>query len=115
MVYANAWTPPVVLNRLLPAAVSRRLLYALVPGSKGYQGFRAYYDKCTHSASRKALLRTGFEIEYQYNSYYSSSYFQFFFPLHVLSIIGDYARMVLAVRDLSSMNLFVARKPQPAR
>ena len=112
LVFANSWAPPVIINRMLPAAVSKRVLYALVPNSQGYQGFKAYYDKCTYSSFRKALLATGFEIDYAYNSYYSSSYFQFFLPIHVISIVLDYLRMVISIRDLSSMNLFVVKKPE---
>ena len=111
LVFANSWAPPIILNRMLPARLSRKLLYALVPNSQGYQGFKAFYDKCTHSKFRKTALKCNFTIDYQYNSYYSSSYFQFFFPLHFLSIFSDYLRMILSIRDLSSMNLFVLRKP----
>jgi SAM-dependent methyltransferase len=111
MVFANAWAPPILLNRVLPAKMARALLRRLVPGSEGYQGFKAYYDKCLHSEARTALARVGFVVDYDYNAYYSSSYFQFFLPLHMLSIAGDYFRMMLAIRNLSSMNLFVARKP----
>jgi len=112
MVFANAWAPPILLNRVLPGAVSKALLKGLVPNSEGYQGFKAYYDKCLHSEARKALKRVGFQIDYDYNSYYSSSYFQFFLPLHILSIGGDCLRMALAIRNLSAMNLFVVTRPE---
>lgn len=109
-VFANKWAPPMVLNRIIPEWLSGRLLLTLVPGTKGYGGFKAYYDKCTYSAFKRELLSLGFEVEYDYVSYYSSSYFQFFFPLHSLSIALDWFRQALSIRDLGSMNLFVVRK-----
>ncbi len=117
-VFANKWSPPMMLNRILPHRLSEKLLRALVPGTEGYGGFRAYYDKCSHSAFRRELERLGLEIEYGYVSYYSSSYFQFFLPLHFLSIVLDILRQSLSIRNLGSMNLFVVRRPEndgPAR
>lgn len=111
-VFANKWSPPMVLNRMIPHWLAERLLLALVPGTKGYGGFKAYYDKCTFSAFKRELQRHGFEIEYEYCSYYSSSYFQFFWPVHALSIASDLFRQTLSIRDLGSMNLFVVRKAE---
>lgn len=111
-VFANKWAPPMILNRIIPHRLAERLLLWLVPGTAGYGGFRAYYDKCSHSAFRRELQRLNFEIEYDYSSYYSSSYFQFFLPIHVLSILLDLIRQALSIRDLSSMNLFVVRRPE---
>jgi SAM-dependent methyltransferase len=111
-VFANKWAPPMVLNRMIPHRVAEKLLLALVPGTAGYGGFRAHYDKCSHSAFRRELRRLNFEIEYDYSSYYSSSYFQFFLPIHFLSILLDLLRQALTIRNLSSMNLFVVRRPE---
>ena len=111
-VFANKWAPPVILNRLIPHKLAVKLLLALVPGTAGYGGFRAYYDKCSHRAFRRELKRLNFEIEYDYPSYYSSSYFQFFLPVHFLSILLDLFRQALSIKNLSSMNLFVVRRPE---
>lgn len=113
-VFVNKWAPPMILNRMLPTAVSARLLHALVPGSDGICGFKAHYDKCTFTEFKRALEDAGFEVEYEYSSYYSSSYFQFFFPLHVLSILTDLVRQTLSIRNLSSMCLFSVVKPADA-
>ena len=110
-VFANKWAPPVVLNRMIPERLATRLLHALVPGAVGYQGFKAYYDKCSFGAFKRELRAARFDVEYEYAAYYSSSYFQFFLPLHMLSIAFDYLRQAMSVKNLSSMNLFVARKP----
>lgn len=109
-VFANPWAPPMILNRIIPHKLAERLLLALVPGTAGYGGFRAHYDRCSHSAFRRELQRLGLEIEYDYSSYYSSSYFQFFLPLHFLSILLDLIRQAISIKNLSSQNLFVVRK-----
>lgn len=111
-VFANKWSPPMILNRVIPEKLAGKLLLALVPGTAGYGGFKAYYDKCTFTGFKRELERLGFEVEYEYASYYSSSYFQFFWPLHFLSILGDLIRQSLSIRNLSQLNLFVARKPE---
>jgi SAM-dependent methyltransferase len=113
-VFANKWSPPMILNRIIPTRLAGKLLLWLVPGTAGYGGFRAYYDKCSFSAFKRELLKRGFEIEYEYASYYSSAYFQFFLPLHVASIALDLLRQSLSIRDLSQLNLFVVRKPERA-
>lgn len=111
-VFANKWAPPIILNRMIPEKLATWLLHALVPGAVGYQGFKAYYDKCSFTAFKRELERRGFRIEYEYASYYSSSYFQFFWPVHVLSIALDLFRQTLSIRDMGSMNLFVVRKAE---
>jgi SAM-dependent methyltransferase len=113
-VFANKWSPPMILNRLIPHKLAEKLMLALVPGTAGYGGFKAYYDKCTHSQFKRGLRRSGFEIEYDYCSYYSSSYFQFFLPVHTLSILLDLIRQALSIKNLGSMNLFVVRRPEQA-
>jgi len=114
-VFANKWSPPMILNRIIPHKVAEKLLLALVPGTAGYGGFKAHYDKCTHSQFRRELRRLNFEIEYDYSSYYSSSYFQFFLPLHFVSILLDILRQSLSVKNLGSMNLFVVRRPEEGK
>lgn len=111
VVFANKWSLPALLNMIIPQWMARRLLYALVPNSRDYQGFTTYYDRCSHSQFTGLLRESGFSIHYAYNSYYSSSYFQFFWPLHVLSILNDLIRSTLSIRDLCAQNLYVAVKP----
>ena len=112
LVFTNRWAPPALLNQMMPNWLARRLLYALVPGSRGYQGFVTHYDLCLHSEYKQALIKQGFNVEYEYNSYYASSYWQFFLPLHMLSIAFDFLRMLTGSRNLSSQCVFVAVKPE---
>lgn len=108
--FANTWAPSSVLNRMIPAWLARRLLFGLVPNAAGYQGFKAHYDKCSYREFEQLLRQEKLEIIQGYCSYYSSSYFQFFFPLHCISILLDLVRQTLGWKLLSSMNLFVVRK-----
>jgi SAM-dependent methyltransferase len=110
-VFANKWAPPLILNRIIGNRIANILLLALVPGTKGYGGFKAYYDLCSYSEFKRAIAAAGLEIEYEYCSYYSSAYFQFFAPLHFLSILFDLFRQAISIKNFSSMNLFVVRKP----
>jgi SAM-dependent methyltransferase len=110
-VFANKWAPPLILNRLISNRIANKLLLALVPGTQGYGGFKAYYDRCGYSEFKRTIEAAGLEIEYEYCSYYSSAYFQFFLPLHFISILFDLFRQAISIRNFSSMNLFVVRKP----
>jgi SAM-dependent methyltransferase len=111
LLFAGKWALSTVLNRIIPEKLAVKLLHALVPNSKGYQGFEAHYDNCSYSGFRKSILETGFIIRDFYPNYYNSSYFQFFFPLHFISICHDMLRQMLSIKALSSMNLFVIEKP----
>lgn len=75
-------------NRLLPEAIKRRLLFFLFPRMKERQGFPAYYHHCTPAAFQKIAEDAGFRA-LKHTSYYASSYFSFFTPLHVLWRVGQ--------------------------
>lgn len=109
--FANPLAPPLLINRMLPRAVSARLLAWLVPGSDGLQGFRTYYDKCLFSTFDRECKRVGFSVDFSYSGYYSSSYFMFFFPLHLMSIALDLLRQMTMIRNLGSTNVFMISKP----
>jgi SAM-dependent methyltransferase len=111
LVFTNRWAPSALLNRLLPQGAKRRLLDTLTPQDAGLTGFPAHYDRCLHSELRDTLRAAGFEIEHEYNSYFTSSYFAFFLPLYLVSIALDHLRMLTGIRNLSSQCLFVARRP----
>lgn len=111
LMFASKWAISTLLNRMMTEGMAKRILYALVPNSKGYQGFKAFYDKCGHGEFRDAAKAVGFRIETDYGSYYASSYFQFFWPLHCVSIAHDMLRMMISWKALNSINLFVLEKP----
>jgi 2-polyprenyl-3-methyl-5-hydroxy-6-metoxy-1,4-benzoquinol methylase len=71
------------LNLALPAHLKRRLLFTIFPSAREGQGFKSYYDRCTPSDFRRLAAEAGLEVT-EIVPYYTSSYFTFFFPLHVL-------------------------------
>lgn len=76
----------------------------------GICGFPAFYDKCYYSAIKQLLGKHGFEIIEIKLSYYQSRYFNFFFPLFLISVIYEILLMVMGVKDLCAYILVVARK-----
>jgi 2-polyprenyl-3-methyl-5-hydroxy-6-metoxy-1,4-benzoquinol methylase len=71
------------LNLVLPADLKRRLLFTIFPKAREGQGFKSYYDRCTPADFRRLAREAGLEVT-ETVPYYTSSYFTFFFPLHVL-------------------------------
>lgn len=110
VLFAGKWAGSTILNRLIPEALAVKLLHLLVPNSKGYQGFEAFYDNCGYGAFSRSAEESGFAIAEYYPNYYNSSYYQFFFPLHCLSIVHDLIRQLLSFKSLSAMHLFVLEK-----
>ena len=113
--FPNPVAPPFLLNKILPASWSARLLRWLVPGSSGIQGFPAHYDKCLYSTFERECKEIGFVVDVGHSGYYSSSYFQFFLPLHFVSILWDLIRQKTGIKNLGSANVFVISKPSPAQ
>ena len=71
------------LGMILPDAWKQWIIRKVMPGSAHLRGFKAYYDRCTPRQFRAMAGRCGFEVQ-EAKSYYISSYFSYFFPLHVL-------------------------------
>jgi 2-polyprenyl-6-hydroxyphenyl methylase/3-demethylubiquinone-9 3-methyltransferase len=71
------------LNLLLPENVKRRILFSVFPHTKKAQGFTSYYDRCTPRHFKQLGEKYGFKVEDQ-RLYYTSSYFSFLTPLHIL-------------------------------
>jgi SAM-dependent methyltransferase len=109
--FANRYAPFAILNRLLPQRISQWLLSHLVPGSSGVLGFSAFYDRASFREFKQSLIDAGFEIEEEYASYFSTSYYCFFLPVYFLGLGLDYLRYTLANPHLASYFMFVARKP----
>lgn len=82
------------LNRLLPEDTKRRLLYRLYPGAVHHQGFRAYYDRCSPSETTRLLASVGFR-DIIVQPYFSSNYFVFFYPAHVVNVAMQVAAKAL--------------------
>ncbi len=67
-----------LVNRILPNAISKRLIAYFHPDWAEECGFLAHYDLCNFSAIRDVLHRNGFEdCKFEFR-YYQSIYFDFF-------------------------------------
>lgn len=98
------------LNRWLPEGLKKRLLYAIFPGTRGMQGFKAYYDGCTPAEMSASMSRVGLQVE-QVRTYFVSTYFMFFFPLHVSWRLANYPLMKIWPLAFCETFAIVANKP----
>ncbi len=106
------YAPFAVINRMMPHALARRVLYYVEPEVKGICGFRAVYDQCYPSALRRLFERHGFEITVMRPSYYQSSYYAFFLPFYLLSSLYEIVLQALGVQDLCAHVLIAARRKE---
>lgn len=71
------------LNLLLPNGLKNWLMFAIYPQTREAQGFRSYYNRCTPREFSHMARRTSFELVEQ-RVFFSSEYFSFCAPLHIL-------------------------------
>jgi SAM-dependent methyltransferase len=113
------YAPFAVLNRALPAWLSRRVMYFFHPRTVGICGFPAFYDRCDHASLLELLDRHGFDVEECRVSYYQSRYYNFFLPFYIASVLYDLAASALGRPMLGAYLLIVARRrgtpPSPDR
>jgi ubiquinone/menaquinone biosynthesis C-methylase UbiE len=102
--------PFALLNRVLPDAMKRKLLFAFFPEWEDDCGFRAYYDRCSWPAMGRAFEAAGFRLERVEYRYYQSIYFKMFAPLFALSLLYDLLIWRLSARPLCCQMLIVARR-----
>jgi len=71
------------LNLLLPHRLKAYLLELGFSGERENHAFPAHYDRCMPGEFRKLANKHGFEVIEQ-RFFYSSTYFSFFLPLHMI-------------------------------
>jgi SAM-dependent methyltransferase len=108
--FASRWAPFAILNRLVPHEVKKRILVSLVPGSDGFLGFEAHYDRCTRSAFGALLTENDLAIHRYYPSYDGSSYFAAIPPIYCLSRLVDITRWRIGSPALASFHYFAAHR-----
>jgi SAM-dependent methyltransferase len=108
--FPSRWAPYAVINRLLPAGLSRKLLHFLWQESRGIGGYPAHYDHCSYRSIMKLLTRHGFQIEHIEIGYYQSPYFRFFVPLYLLSVGYELTVSTLRIKTLAADLFVVARR-----
>jgi 2-polyprenyl-6-hydroxyphenyl methylase/3-demethylubiquinone-9 3-methyltransferase len=102
--------PFALLNRLLPAAVSRRLIDWAFPHNKDLLGFHAYYRGCTFAELKNLFENSGLSVDEIHCRYYQSTYYGAFFPVYLLSVIYDLIVWKLGIKRLSSQLLLVVSR-----
>lgn len=108
--FPGRYAPFAIANRIFPKRITKMLLAKFMDDPDAL-GFRAYYDKTHYTGFKRTFKKVGFEELYYLPGFYSSSYFEFFFPVFLISYTYDAIRFTLGVKNLSSYNLWLLRKP----
>ena len=101
------WAVFSVLNRLVPHALARRVLFALRPDVRHSSGFPAYYQHCAYGAMRRELKAAGVVSLELSATYYSSRYYEWCTPLYALSVAYESVLAALDLKGLASYLLVV--------
>lgn len=98
------------INRMLPNWLARKILFLIMPETKGLCGFKAYYDRCYYSALKKLLSKHGFiNADFRF-SYGQSGYFSFFVLFALPVMLWDFLMYIFRAKTLSSYVCFTATK-----
>lgn len=108
-VFPCKFAPFAMINRLLPSALGRKVLFKFQPGMQGKGGFPAYYRKCYYTGIKKIFSEAGFIIKDMQLFHSQSVYFDFFLPMFL--VVALYEIVTMPVKDLASFMLVVAQKP----
>lgn len=98
------------LNRIMPQAMARRLLFTFFPEWHDSCGFPAFYRNCDARAMAKVHRSAGFTIRSMQFRYYQSIYYKFFVPLYLISLAYDLATYFLQRPILACQILMIAEK-----
>lgn len=113
--FPTLYSPPFVLNHVLPSALSERLLSGAVHGDRSAQGrhpkFRTYYSWC-RGPSRRQLARlrsVGFSIE-RYVGFFGHSYYRRVKPLERAHLAATELLLEHPLASMTSFALIVLRR-----
>ncbi|MBR0151258.1 MAG: class I SAM-dependent methyltransferase [Synergistaceae bacterium] len=99
-----------VINQMLPNWLARKILFSIFPEVKGFQGFKAYYDRCYYPALKNLLSKHGFtHVDFRF-SYGQAGYFSFFVPFALIVMLWDFLMYIFRAKTLSSYVCFTAEK-----
>lgn len=99
------------LNRILPEALAKQVLFALRPESVEVGGFQTYYDRTHALAAEQVYREAGFEDVETLVSYQVSQYFHFFFPAFVVARLWETLLHVSGKKNLGAFVMLSARRP----
>jgi SAM-dependent methyltransferase len=109
-VLPSRFAPFALLNSFLPNSFVKKFLYSVHEEQRGICGFPAVYDHCWPNAMRKLLTKSGFQVEEIRYQYFSSNYYDFFFPAFLLSVAYEWVITKLNLVNLCAAMLIIARK-----
>jgi len=99
-----------LINRIIPNALTRKLISIFFPQWIDECGFPAHYDHCAYPELVRLHLRNGFRIEELYLRYYQSIYFKPFLPIYLISLAYDLLLWIVDFKPLGSQILLVAQR-----
>lgn len=97
------------LNLILPQSIKRRILFATFPHMVDGHGFSVFYNEAVPSSVKRFASEHGLEtIEEKY--FYTSIYFQAFFPAYLIWRLWTLFARVGLSRDFCETFILVLRK-----
>ena len=101
-------------NLLIPHPLKRRMLFYIYPEARRGQGFPSYYDRCTPREFSRMATETGLCVEREV-LYWSSAYFTFLLPLHVLWRLAQIVAAIILRRQAAESFSMVLVRPAASR
>ena len=99
-----------LINQMIPNWLLRKIMFSIMPETEGTHGFKTYYDRTYYPAMQKLLTRYGFvNTKFEF-TYYQSSYFAFFLPFGIISLIWDFLMYLFRIRPLCAHLCFMTYK-----
>jgi SAM-dependent methyltransferase len=99
-----------LINRMLPPAISQKVVAFFKPESRGICGFPAFYRDCYYSRIRALLKESGFEVVRLHPSFYQSRYYDFCVPLYMASALYELLTYWFRLNNLAAYLVVVACK-----
>lgn len=96
------------LNRLLPEAFKRKLLYFFLPSSQHAQGFPAYYNNCTPKNMEQLFLASKVK-RVKTIKHYHSNYFAVMFPVHIIWRLSQVVKGLCGLDNCESFTLIIEK------
>lgn len=99
------------LNLLLPERLKQTVLFAVYPESRQMSGFPSHYQDCTPSAVSRLARRHGL-VEVERMTFWSSGYFNAFFPAYAAWRLWLILAKTLGWEDCCETFALVLQKPK---
>lgn len=107
----NRYAPFALINQLIGNKLARKVLNYIHPHRKHIVGFQAYYNKCVPSQMKHLCEDCGMEVV-ELTPYFTSDYFEFFTPIHMLDLCRQVCMSILRASDLAETFIIITRMPR---